>query len=140
MRPSASLRSVVPFAIAAALVAIPAAPHVARAQVTLAGEPATPVRARMAGIYRVTLSGSSLATQRMHLLVRLDEGGYTCVLLSGEKEMPLENVRLEGDVIRATTTTSAGRGQVMLTITEDGVVGTITVGATKVLISGERVG
>ena len=140
MRTTASLRTVVPFALAAALLALPASPRAARAQVTLAGEPATVASAKMAGIYRVTLSGPSLTTQRMHLIVRLGEAGYTCVLISSDREMPLENLRLEGDVIRATTATSAGKGEIVLTVTEDGVSGTLRVGPTKVSISGERVG
>jgi hypothetical protein len=140
MRTFASLRTVVPFTLAAALVALPASPRAVHAQVTLAGEPVVAVSAKLAGIYRVILSGPSLTTQRMHLIVRLGEGGYTCVLLSGDREMPLENLRLEGDVMRATTATSAGRGEIVLTVTEDGVSGTLRVGPTKVSINGERVG
>jgi hypothetical protein len=140
MRLAAPFHSVVPLALAAALVAIPAAPQRARAQVTLAGEPAPTTPVRMAGVYRVVLSSYEMATQRMHLLVRLESSGYTCVLLSGDKETPLSDIQLEGDVIRGLAATSFGQAKVVLTITDEGVSGTLTVGRTRMAIKGERIG
>lgn len=139
MRSAIAIKSTLPLALAAALLALPAA-NVARAQVTLAGEPAAAAPAKMAGIYRVTLTSSSIAAQKMHMLVRLGDHGYTCVLLAGDKEMPIEDLRLEGDVIRGRAATSLGKGEIVLVVSEEGVSGTLTVGSTRVNIAGERIG
>lgn len=136
----APIHTAVSLAVAASLIAIPAAPRSVRAQVTLAGEPVVAASPRMAGIYRVALSSRETTAQRMHLIVRLEATGYTCVLLSGEQEMPVTDLRLEGDVIRGTAATNLGKADVVLAIGEDTIAGTLTVGRTKLTISGERVG
>jgi hypothetical protein len=94
--------------------------------------------ARAAGIYRLTLTAKNRPEKSVHLVIREIAHGMDGVLLSDENESWLSAVRVDGDTLRATVSTSEGEGEIMLLVTDTLVSGTLTVGHQQIAIRGER--
>ena len=91
-----------------------------------------------AGIYRLTLISKTQAPMPVRLLVERDGGVLTGTLLSDVNGAAHASLRLEGDALKASTSTSRGAGELVLRVTDKGVVGTFTVGKQVWEVSGTR--
>ncbi len=128
MLTSASMIAFLPVRSAEARFAAPGAARVAAS-----------VNAQITGLYNLTLVGvKTRAEQRVDL--RLEQGleGYSAVLLTDSQWVELEEVRLEGETLHARASTSAGRAELTLRVTLDGVSGTMRIGKHTITVKGER--
>ena len=129
------LRTIAPALLSAALSVLPA-PALA------ATRSHTDVRistfaASRAGLYNLSLAGTAGA-QRVDLVIEQAQNGFTALLLTPTHETWLSNVKFDGRRLTGTALTSAGRGTVVLDVTDAGVRGTLAVAGRTLAISGER--
>jgi hypothetical protein len=91
-----------------------------------------------AGIYRLTLISKTQAPMPVRLLVERDGETLTGTLLSDIHGAAHAALRLDGDVLRASTQTSRGQGELVLRETSEGITGTFTVGKQVWTVTGTR--
>jgi hypothetical protein len=129
------LRTIAPALLSAALYILPA-PALAATRAHTDVRVST-LAASRAGLYNLSLAGSA-GEQRVDLVVEQAPNGFTALLLTPTHETWLSNVKFDGRRLTGTALTSAGRGSVVLDVTDTGVHGTLTVGGRTIAISGAR--
>lgn len=126
-------RTLTPALLSAALYLLPAAAR--------AASPTTPgvstLAASRAGLYKLTLIGDA-GEQAVDLALEQVQSGFSALLLTPAHETWLSNVKFDGHRLSGTTLTSAGRGTLVLELTDTGVHGTLTVAGHSIAISGTR--
>ena len=123
----------------AALAASFAAPAAAQPapSTAAAAAPAAPSTSAWAGVYRVSLTRGSEVVPARVLLERVDGTLYGTFLMDGMASA-LGRVRIDASEFRANLVTAGGRGEIVLRSTDEGVVGTLTVGRATWEIRGGR--
>lgn len=142
------MRATIPLALASivGLVAVTAAPARARptthAPVALhaahAAHAARTTPAPWSGVFRVQFALAGRHTAPAALVVERPADGLSGFILVDEKGLPLGNLRIDGDVLRARLTTEHGTGDLTLRITGTDVAGTFTVGKQRWDVTGQR--
>jgi hypothetical protein len=128
-------RSFVPAILSTALYILPAP--------ALAASPArsesgvSRLAASRAGLYKLTLSGRS-GEQLIDLALEQANEGFSALLLTPSHETWLSNVKFDGTRLTGSALTSAGRGTLVLVMTDAGVRGTLTVAGRTIAITGVR--
>jgi hypothetical protein len=128
-------RTIAPVLLGAALYIIPA-PALAATHAPTAARVST-VAASRAGLYNLSLAGTA-GEQRVDLVIELAADGFTALMLTPAHETWLSNVKFDGRRLTGTALTSAGRGIVVLDVSDAGVRGTLTVAGRTIAISGSR--
>lgn len=129
------LRTIAPALLSAALYIVPA-PALAATRAHTDVRVST-LAASRTGLYNLSLAGTA-GEQRVDLVVEQAPSGFTALLLTPTHETWLSNVKFDGKRLTGTALTSAGRGTVVLDVTDAGVHGTLTVAGRTIAISGER--
>ena len=129
------LRTIAPALLSAALYIIPA-PALAATRAHADVRVST-LAASRAGLYNLSLAGTA-GEQRVDLVVEQAQNGFTALLLTPTHETWLSHVKFDGRRLTGTALTSAGRGIVVLDVTDAGVHGTLTVAGRTIAISGAR--
>lgn len=129
------LRTIAPALLSAALYILPA-PALAATRTHTDGRVST-LAASRAGLYSLSLAGTA-GEQRVDLVVEQTQNGFTALLLTPTHETWLSNVKFDGRRLTGTALTSAGRGTVVLDVTDARVRGTLTVAGRVLAISGSR--
>jgi hypothetical protein len=93
--------------------------------------------ASRAGLYTLTLVGPGGA-QAVDLAIEQAKAGFTALLITPAHESWLADVKFDGKRLTGTTLTSAGRGTLVLDITDTGTRGTLVVGGRAIAITGTR--
>lgn len=125
--------------VAAALVADPTSVVAAQAPLTVQTVVVTSAAPpQLAGIYRLTFSGKGHASKAVHLLLQKNGAEYDGYLLTDGAEAILTDLRFDGDELRASALTSAGKGELTLKLSGNGVTGKLIVGKHVVAITGDR--
>jgi hypothetical protein len=128
-------RTLTPALLSAALFIMPAP---ARATPRTRTEPVvSALAASRAGLYKLTLSGTS-GEQNVDLALEQAREGFSALLLTPAHETWLSNVKFDGRKLTGTALTSAGRGTLVLEMTDAGVHGTLTVAGSIIAIAGTR--
>ena len=129
------LRTIAPALLSAALYIVPA-PALAATRAHTDVRVST-LAASRAGLYNLSLAGTA-GEQRVDLVVEQAQNGFTALLLTPTHETWLSHVKFDGRRLTGTALTSAGRGIVVLDVTDAGVHGTLTVAGRTIAISGAR--
>ena len=129
------LRTIAPALLSAALYILPA-PALAATRSHTDNRVSASAAAR-AGLYNLSLAGTA-GDQRVDLVLEQGRDGFTALLLTPMHETWLSNVKFDGKRLTGTALTSAGRGTVVLDVTDAGVRGTLTVAGRTIAISGAR--
>lgn len=129
------LRTIAPAILSAALFVLPAPAHAATRSHT--DVRVSTLAASRAGLYNLSLAGTA-GEQRVDLVIEQAQNGFTALLLTPAHETWLSNVKFDGSHLTGTALTSAGRGTVVLDVTDAGVRGTLTVAGRTIAISGSR--
>jgi hypothetical protein len=130
------LRTVSPLLLSAALYVLSPAPAFAATRSHTDGRVSALATSRT-GLYNLSLAGSA-GEQRVDLVIEQAQGRFTALLLTPAHETWLTNVKFDGKRLTGTALTSAGRGFVVLDVTDAGVRGTLTVAGRAIAISGNR--
>lgn len=93
--------------------------------------------ASRAGLYTLTLVGAGGA-QAVDLAIEQTKAGFSALLITPAHESWLSDVKFDGKRLTGTTLTSAGRGTLVLEITDTGTRGTLVVGGRAIAITGTR--
>lgn len=129
------LRTFAPALLSAALYILPAPALAAtRSHTDLR---VSTLAATRTGLYSLSLAGTA-GEQRVDLVIEQVQDGFTALLLTPTHETWLSNVKFDGKRLTGTALTSAGRGAVVLDVTDAGVHGTLTVAGRTITISGAR--
>lgn len=128
-------RKIAPVLLGAALYILPA-PALAASRSHTDVRVST-LAASRAGLYNLSLAGTA-GEQRVDLVIEQVHDGFSALLLTPTHETWLSNVKFDGKRLTGTALTSAGRGTVVLDVSDVGVRGTLTVAGRTIAISGER--
>jgi hypothetical protein len=93
--------------------------------------------ASRAGLYTLTLVGNG-GQQAVDLAIEADKAGFTALLISPAHESWLSDVKFDGKRLTGTTLTSAGRGTLVLEMTDSGAHGRLVVAGRTITIVGTR--
>jgi hypothetical protein len=110
----------------------------ARAAATVRAEPdAATLAASRAGLYSLTLTGER-GEQAVDLALEQVKDGFSGLLITPAHESWLTDVKFDGKRLTGTTLTSAGRGTLVLEVTDTGMHGTLVVAGHTIMITGTR--
>jgi hypothetical protein len=90
-----------------------------------------------AGLYTLTLVGAA-GQQSVDLAIEPAKAGFTALLLTPAHESWLSDVKFDGKRLTGTTLTSAGRGTLVLEMTDSGAHGRLVVAGRTISIVGTR--
>jgi hypothetical protein len=90
-----------------------------------------------AGLYTLTLAGPG-GEQAVDLAIEQAKTGFTALFITPAHESWLSDVKFDGKRLTGTTLTSAGRGTLVLDVTDTGTRGTLVVAGRTIAISGTR--
>jgi hypothetical protein len=90
-----------------------------------------------AGLYTLTLTGAA-GQQAVDLAIEPAKGGFTALLITPAHESWLSDVKFDGKRLTGTTLTSAGRGTLVLEVTDTGAHGRLIVAGRTISIVGGR--
>jgi hypothetical protein len=90
-----------------------------------------------AGLYMLTLVGTR-GEQAVDLVIEQTKDGFTVLLITPEHESWLTNVNFDGKRLTGTAVTSAGRGTLVLEVTDTGAHGTLAVAGRTIMITSTR--
>jgi hypothetical protein len=126
-------RIFVPAVLAIALISAPAS----AATATTPDDAVSALAASRAGLYTLTLVGAA-GQQAVDLALEQVKSGFTALLITPAHESWLADVKFDGKRLTGTTLTSAGRGTLVLEMSDTGVHGTLTVAGRSIAITGTR--
>jgi hypothetical protein len=90
-----------------------------------------------AGLYTLTLVGSG-GKQAVDLAIEPEKAGFTALLITPAHESWLSDVKFDGKRLTGTTLTSAGRGTLVLEMTDTGTHGRLVVAGRTITVVGTR--
>jgi hypothetical protein len=93
--------------------------------------------ASRAGLYTLTLVGTR-GGQVVDLAIEQVKDGFSALLITPSHESWLSDVKFDGKHLTGTTLTSAGRGTLVLEVTDTGVHGSLLVAGRTIAITGTR--
>jgi hypothetical protein len=124
--------------LAPAVLAIALATAPARAAtVTRSDDGVSALAASRAGLYTLTLTGAR-GEQVVDLAIEQTKDGFTALLISPAHESWLTDVKFDGKRLTGTAATSAGRGTLVLEMTDSGAHGTLAVAGRTIAINATR--
>lgn len=124
--------------LAPSLLAVALCATAARAETaSRAADGISVLAASRAGLYTLTLVGPG-GEQAVDLALEQSKGGFTALLITPAHESWLSDVKFDGKRLTGTTMTSAGRGTLVLAITDSGARGTLVVGGRTIAVTGTR--
>lgn len=97
----------------------------------------TALAASRAGLYTLTLVGDA-GQQAVDLAIEPAKTGFSALLITPAHESWLSNVKFDGNRLTGTTLTSAGRGTLVLQVTDSGVRGHLMVAGRAITVIGTR--
>lgn len=120
---------------------------IALSSTTLRAEtPTTPTRTEdgvsalavsRAGLYTLTLIGTG-GEQAVDLAIEPAKAGFSALLITPAHETWLSDVKFDGKRLTGTTLTSAGRGTLVLEVTDGGAHGRLVVAGRTITVVGTR--
>jgi hypothetical protein len=90
-----------------------------------------------AGLYTLTLVGSA-GQQSVDLAIEPEKAGFTALLITPAHETWLSDVKFDGKRLTGTALTSAGRGTLVLEMTDTGTHGRLVVAGRTIAVVGTR--
>jgi hypothetical protein len=90
-----------------------------------------------AGLYTLTLVGGA-GQQAVDLAIEPEKSGFTALLITPAHESWLSDVKFDGKRLTGTTLTSAGRGTLVLEMTDNGAYGRLVVAGRTITVVGTR--
>jgi hypothetical protein len=90
-----------------------------------------------AGLYTLTLTGVA-GQQAVDLAIEPAKAGFSALLISPAHESWLSDVKFDGKRLTGTTLTSAGRGTLVLEMTDSGAHGRLVVAGRTITVMGTR--
>jgi hypothetical protein len=90
-----------------------------------------------AGLYALTLTGIA-GKQAVDLAIEPAKAGFSALLITPAHESWLSDVKFDGNRLTGTTLTSAGRGTLVLDMTDSGAHGRLVVAGRTITIVGTR--
>jgi hypothetical protein len=93
--------------------------------------------ASRAGLYALTLVGTA-GQQAVDLAIEPAKEGFSALLLTPAHETWLSDVKFDGKRLTATTLTSAGRGTLVLEMSDSGAHGRLVVAGRTIPVVGTR--
>ncbi|NUR32985.1 MAG: hypothetical protein HOQ30_03170 [Gemmatimonadaceae bacterium] len=90
-----------------------------------------------AGLYTLTLVGDA-GQQAVDLAIEPAKAGFSALLITPGHESWLSDVKFDGKRLTGTTLTSAGRGTLMLEMTDTGARGHLVVAGRAISVIGTR--
>jgi hypothetical protein len=128
-------RVLVPAILSIALMNTPVTARAAT--VATSDDRVTALAASRAGLYTMTLAGEA-GRQTVDLALEQVKDGFSALLITPAHESWLSNVKFDGKRLTGTTLTSAGRGTLVLDITDNGAHGTLVVAGRTIAITASR--
>jgi hypothetical protein len=128
-----SLRVIAPALLGIALAASPASAYTSTVPASAAATKT------IAGLFSLTLVGEKThAEQRVELILEYADGKYGALLKGATYATALDSITFDGETLRASAATTAGRGELVLHVADQRVTGTLIVGTHTINVKGER--